>query len=45
MLDHNGNLAGTLFPDMGDLVSAPNQPIEVADRGESTAMLSLIIQL
>lgn len=45
MLDNNGNLAGTLFPDAGDLVSLPNQAVEVADRGESTASLSLLVSL
>ncbi|MEM9458797.1 MAG: hypothetical protein AAGF11_31760 [Myxococcota bacterium] len=45
LLDHNGNLAGTLFPDSGDLVSLPNQTVEIADRGESTASLSLLVPL
>ncbi len=45
MLDRNGNLAGTLFPDTGDLVSIPNQGIEVADRGESTESIMLFVEL
>lgn len=45
VLDRNGNLAGTLFPDMGDLVSVPNQAVTVAEMGESTVMLSLFVEL
>lgn len=45
LLDNNGNLAGTLFPDSGDLVSLPNQTVEIADRGESTASISLLVPL
>jgi len=45
MLDRNGNLAGTLFPDGGDLVSLPNQAVTVAERGESTASISLLVEL
>lgn len=44
-LDNNGNLAGTLFPDAGDLVSIPNQDVEVAAAGESTASIALVVQL
>ncbi len=45
VLDRNGNLAGTLFPDMGDRVSLPNQDILVAPAGESTAMVPLLLEL
>ena len=44
-LDNNGNLAGTLFPDSGDLVSIPNQDVEVAPAGESTAAIALLVEL
>lgn len=44
-LDNNGNLAGTLFPDAGDLVSIPNHDIEVAPAGESTAAIALLVEL
>jgi hypothetical protein len=44
-LDNNGNLAGTLFPDSGDLVSIPNTDIEVAPAGESTASIPLLVEL
>lgn len=44
-LDNNGNLAGTLFPDTGDLVSIPNQDVEVAPAGESTAAIALLVEL
>ncbi|MCH9684889.1 MAG: hypothetical protein K0V04_25865 [Deltaproteobacteria bacterium] len=45
VLDRNDNLAGTLFPDAGDLVSLPNQPVEVAPSGESTEQLVLFVEL
>ncbi|MEX1361777.1 MAG: hypothetical protein AB1Z98_01530 [Nannocystaceae bacterium] len=45
VLDRNGNLAGTLFPDAGDLVSLPNQPVEVAPMGESTVSVPLLLEL
>jgi hypothetical protein len=44
-LDNNGNLAGTLFPDAGDLVSIPNHDVEVAPAGESTASIALVVEL
>jgi hypothetical protein len=44
-LDNNGNLAGTLFPDSGDLVSIPNTDVEVAPAGESTASIPLVVEL
>jgi hypothetical protein len=44
-LDNNGNLAGTLFPDSGDLVSIPNTDVEVAPAGESTAEIPLLVEL
>jgi hypothetical protein len=44
-LDNNGNLAGTLFPDSGDLVSIPNHDVEVAPAGESTADIALVVEL
>jgi hypothetical protein len=44
-LDNNGNLAGTLFPDAGDLVSIPNTNVEVAPAGESTASIPLLVEL
>ena len=45
VLDNNGNLAGTLFPDTGDLVSLPNADVEVAPAGESTASIMLLVEL
>ncbi|MCA9654069.1 MAG: hypothetical protein H6712_08805 [Myxococcales bacterium] len=45
VLDRNGNLGGTLFPDNGDLVSIPNQAVTVADMGESSASISLLVEL
>jgi len=44
-LDNNGNLAGALFPDSGDLVSLPNQDLEIAPAGESTAAIALLVEL
>jgi hypothetical protein len=44
-LDNNGNLAGTLFPDSGDLISLPNTDVEVAPAGESTASIPLLVEL
>lgn len=45
VLDANGNMAATLFPDSGDRVSLPNQPIAVADRGQSDASIMLLVEL
>ncbi|MEM7159162.1 MAG: hypothetical protein AAF799_40370 [Myxococcota bacterium] len=45
VLDRNGNLAASLLPDSGDLVSLPNQPVTVADLGESSASLMLLVEL
>lgn len=45
VLDRNGNMAETLFPDAGDGVSLPNQPIEVAPAGESTAKAAIVVTL
>jgi len=44
-LDNNGNLAGTLFPDSGDLVSIPNHDVEIAPAGESTVAIPLVVEL
>ena len=45
VLDRNGNLAASLLPDSGDLISLPNQQVAVADRGESSASLMLLVEL
>jgi hypothetical protein len=45
VLDRNGNLAGTLFPDPGDTVSLPNQAIEIAAQGQTDADLALTVDL
>jgi hypothetical protein len=46
MLDRNGNLAGTLFPDGGDTVSVPpDRAITVAPSGETTLALVLSYDL
>lgn len=45
VLDRNGNLGGSLFPDTGDLVSIPNQDVTVADMGESMVSISLLVEL
>lgn len=44
-LDNNGNLAGTLLPDSGDLVSIPNHDVEIAPAGESTTAIALVVEL
>jgi hypothetical protein len=45
MLDRNGNLAGTLFPDTGDGIAVPNAEIEVAPEGESEATATIVLDL
>lgn len=45
MLDRNGNLAGTLFPDAGDTVAFPDQGVTVNPTGTSTAELFLSTDL
>ncbi len=45
LLDRNGNLAETLFPDMGDGLSLPNQAVQVAPSGESTAKAAIVVTL
>lgn len=45
VLDRNANFAGTLFPDTGDLVSFPDQDVDVAAEGESAASLVLSHEL
>jgi len=45
ILDRNGNMAETGFPDAGDGISAPNAMIHVAQEGESTAAATILIDL
>lgn len=45
ILDRNGNLAETLFPDTGDGVSLPNQAITVAPEGETVAKATILVDL
>lgn len=45
VVDHNGNLATTLLPDPGDVVSLPNVPVTVDATGTSTEMISVTFQL
>jgi hypothetical protein len=45
VLDRNGNLASTLFPDSGDTVSLPNRSLDVAPQGETTATFAITIDL
>lgn len=45
VLDHNGNMATTLFPDSGDRVSLPNQAVTVAERGVSETNVMLLVEL
>jgi hypothetical protein len=45
VLDRNGNLHTTLFPDGGDSVSLPNQSLDVAPSGETAANFTISIDL
>lgn len=45
VLDRNGNMAQTLFPDDGDGVSIPNKAAEVAPTGETEVKLTIAIDL
>jgi len=45
VLDRDQNFDESLFPGSGDAVSLPNQDVAVAAGGESTASLSLVVEL
>ncbi|PCC71085.1 hypothetical protein SAMN02745121_04952 [Nannocystis exedens] len=45
VLDRNGNMAETLFPDAGDGVSAPNQAVTVAPSGETSVKATIVVDL
>jgi hypothetical protein len=45
VLDRNGNFAGTLFPDSGDVASFPDQDIVVEPAGETEASMTLSVDL
>jgi uncharacterized protein (DUF2141 family) len=45
ILDRNGNMATTGFPDAGDGVAAPNAKITVADAGTSQATATIVVDL
>ena len=45
VLDRNGNFAGTLFPDSGDVASFPDKDITVEPDGETEASLALTVDL
>ena len=42
ILDRNQNLPQTLVPDSGDGVGLPNQPVVVADAGETAASTTIV---
>jgi len=45
ILDRNGNLAGTFFPDGGDTVSFPDADVVVAAEGDSEHSLVLSVEI
>jgi hypothetical protein len=45
ILDRDQDLETSLFPGDGDAVSIPNQAITIADSGESTASLIVLVEL
>lgn len=45
VLDRNGNMAQTMFPDAGDGVSLPNKAVEVAPAGETSTSAAIVIDL
>ncbi|MFZ6185594.1 hypothetical protein [Nannocystis pusilla] len=45
VLDRNGNMAETLFPDPGDGVSVPNQAVKVAPSGETSVKATILVDL
>ncbi|HEY8377962.1 MAG TPA: hypothetical protein VIK91_15805, partial [Nannocystis sp.] len=45
ILDRNGNLPETLFPDAGDGLSLPNQAITVKPEGETTVKTMIWVDL
>jgi hypothetical protein len=45
ILDRNGNLDETLFPDSGDGVPIPNQAVTVAATGETVAKSAILVDL
>ena len=45
ILDRNGNMAETLFPDPGDGVSAPNQAVTVGPSGETSVKATILVDL
>ncbi|HFE44760.1 MAG TPA: hypothetical protein ENJ18_04590 [Nannocystis exedens] len=45
VLDRNGNMAETGYPDAGDGLSVPNASITVADTGESSALATIVVDL
>lgn len=45
VLDRNGNMAQTMFPDAGDGVSLPNKAVLVAPAGETKTSAAIVIDL
>ncbi|MBZ5715591.1 hypothetical protein [Nannocystis pusilla] len=45
VLDRNGNMDETLFPDAGDGVSLPNQAVTIAPSGETSAQATIVVDL
>lgn len=45
ILDRNGNLAGSFFPDAGDTVSIPNTAVTVAASGTTEVGLPLLVDI
>jgi len=45
ILDRNGNMEETGFPDSGDGISAPNAMVNVDEEGESSALVTIVLDL
>lgn len=45
ILDRNGNLAGTFFPDSGDTVSVPNKAVSIAPTGTTDVSVPLLVDV
>ncbi len=45
ILDRNGNMAETGFPDSGDGISAPNAMVSVSEGGGSSAVATILLDL
>ena len=45
ILDRNGNMATTLYPDTGDGVASPNQALTIEPSGETTVKSQILVTL